>query len=63
MFYFPWSAIAWLEFWSEMGRAWLVPSVVAAADDPRVVPFPAARARARTAISRASGAHIVRLSV
>jgi hypothetical protein len=62
MFYFPWSAIAWLEFWTEMSRVWLVPPV-AAANDPRVVPFPTTRVRARTAISRASGAHIVRLSV
>lgn len=64
MLYFPWPAIAWLEFWSEMSRAWLLPSGVAPNDQRVVVvPFPTARVRTHTAVARAAGAHIVRLSV
>lgn len=62
MYFFPWSTIAWLEFWSEMSRAWMTP-VSGVVDNSRVVPFPTARARTRTAISRVTGARVVRLSV
>jgi hypothetical protein len=62
MFYVPWTALAWLEFWSAMNRVWLEPAA-AASSDSRVVPFPVWRVRTNTAISRATGARIVRLSV
>lgn len=62
MLYFPWSAIAWLEFWSAMGRVWLEP-LPTSSSDSRVIPFPAWRVRAGTPMGRAAGARVVRLSV
>jgi hypothetical protein len=62
MLYFPWSAIAWFEFWSAMGRVWLEPMPTPSTDS-RVIPFPATRVRSGAALGHAAGAQVVRLSV
>jgi hypothetical protein len=62
MLYLPLSAIAWLEFWSAMGRVWLEPTP-SPSTDSRVIPFPTWRVRAGSPMARAAGARVVRLSV